>query len=688
MANLSNINNKFIVTSETEALIGATSWSGVGSGTLAAGLVISGNTSQFILDNPSYNHFTMYSAGDSNIYNIFGSSGNYLIGTGNKDTSSWSEKMRIDSSGRLGIGTDSPDNKLDIALTTAAISFDTAIKVSANTDPVDYTANRGAGILFQNAEPYVAGIYGIRPTLGGWRGHLLFYTHTSASNNTFGTTFTEKMRITDEGNVGIGTSSPTAKLTVQNDDGVSNGLHVIGDFNRSAGTDAQLILGYYANGSSVTGPVLYAANSKPLLFAAGGTEKMRIGIDGTVDINLNQRILDGFLTMNKSDGTYITFNYNGSTRGYLGSERQIFAGGSQSNMGLAASGDFVFGTGSYIERMRITSAGNVGIGTTSPNAKLEVITSTAGYASIIRNTNGANDSNGLLVKAGTGATEYALKVSNTNDTTNFMVVKGNGNVGIGTTGPAAKLHVKGGDISVEETGGNGNKIFFTTDHNSHLITSNGYWIDVIGNAAEVFRVFGGANTTTEFFRITGSGDVGIGTDSPPAKLSVYAGGADGIQLLDISDANNSGRVFYARTNGGSWCIMNNATNYSIRSGGVPGSTSGTEKIRLTGYSATSWTAGSDETIKENIKPIGDVLNKIDSYRCIEYNLIDDETKDKKIGFIAQDWQEDFPQIVEQMEDEKIGMKYTETIPVLLKAIQELKADNDSLKARIETLENN
>jgi cell division protein FtsB len=33
------------------------------------------------------------------------------------------------------------------------------------------------------------------------------------------------------------------------------------------------------------------------------------------------------------------------------------------------------------------------------------------------------------------------------------------------------------------------------------------------------------------------------------------------------------------------------------------------------------------------------------------------------------------------------MKYTETIPVLLKAIQELKADNDTLKARIETLEN-
>ena len=56
-----------------------------------------------------------------------------------------------------------------------------------------------------------------------------------------------------------------------------------------------------------------------------------------------------------------------------------------------------------------------------------------------------------------------------------------------------------------------------------------------------------------------------------------------------------------------------------------------------------------------------------------------EGKKQDIGFIAQDWQEDFPQIVEQMEDEKIGMKYTETIPVLLKAIQELKAEIEILK---------
>ena len=93
-------------------------------------------------------------------------------------------------------------------------------------------------------------------------------------------------------------------------------------------------------------------------------------------------------------------------------------------------------------------------------------------------------------------------------------------------------------------------------------------------------------------------------------------------------------------------------------------------------------------MKENIISISNVLDKIQNYRCVEYNFIDDETADKKIGFIAQDWQEDFPQIIEQMENEKIGMKYTETIPILLKAIQEQQEIINDLKNRIQTLENN
>ena len=94
---------------------------------------------------------------------------------------------------------------------------------------------------------------------------------------------------------------------------------------------------------------------------------------------------------------------------------------------------------------------------------------------------------------------------------------------------------------------------------------------------------------------------------------------------------------------------------------------------------TSWTASSDETLKENIKPLNNVLDKIKDYRCVEYNLKSDKTKDKKIGFIAQDWENDFAPIVNKDDEGLLGMKYTETIPVLLKAIQELKAEIEILK---------
>ena len=88
---------------------------------------------------------------------------------------------------------------------------------------------------------------------------------------------------------------------------------------------------------------------------------------------------------------------------------------------------------------------------------------------------------------------------------------------------------------------------------------------------------------------------------------------------------------------------------------------------------TSWSSNSDENLKENIKPLNNVLDKIKDYRCVEYNFKDDENKDKKIGFIAQDWQKDFSQVVNKNKQDVLSIKYTETIPVLLKAIQELEA---------------
>lgn len=132
--------------------------------------------------------------------------------TGSADSAiSWVERFRVHTDGNVGIGITGPANKLHVHHANAALGFDQAIRVSTNVN--EYTAGRGGGILMQNADVNTAGIYGIR--LGGWQGALAFYTHTSTAGNTFGTTFTEKMRITDAGNVGIGVTNPSSALDIR-----------------------------------------------------------------------------------------------------------------------------------------------------------------------------------------------------------------------------------------------------------------------------------------------------------------------------------------------------------------------------------------------------------------------------------------------------------------------------------------
>jgi len=102
---------------------------------------------------------------------------------------------------------------------------------------------------------------------------------------------------------------------------------------------------------------------------------------------------------------------------------------------------------------------------------------------------------------------------------------------------------------------------------------------------------------------------------------------------------------------------------------------------------------SDERDKTNIKDSNYGLNLIDSLRPVtfEWNQRDgNKTGKKDLGFIAQDLQkvnDEHLDLINDENPEKLLASYGRLIPVLVKSIQELKEDNDSLKARIETLEN-
>ena len=92
---------------------------------------------------------------------------------------------------------------------------------------------------------------------------------------------------------------------------------------------------------------------------------------------------------------------------------------------------------------RLTTAGSVGIGVSAPSAQLQVNRNTVGWAGWIENSHTGGADSGLLVKAGDDSSDTSFAVNDRTGAKVYLKVRGDGNVGIGTTTPGAKLHVVG-----------------------------------------------------------------------------------------------------------------------------------------------------------------------------------------------------------------------------------------------------
>jgi hypothetical protein len=164
-----------------------------------------------------------------------------------------------------------------------------------------------------------------------------------------------------------------------------------------------------------------------------------------------------------------------------------------------------------LERMRIDSSGNVGIGTSSPSSPLDVVSSGTNNQGMLK----LSSASGLRASISTDAQDDAymylydssdaLKVVFRTDG-NDSYIDGGGNVGIGTTAPDAKLSVNG-----VASFGDGTALLPSIANFGDLNT--GMWFP----AADTIAFSEGG---TEVMRINSSGNVGIGTTSPSQKLSV------------------------------------------------------------------------------------------------------------------------------------------------------------------------
>jgi len=354
-----------------------------------------------------------------------------------------------------------------------------------------------------------------------------------ANNLAFETNNSTRMTITSSGNVGIGTTGPGAKLEISGTGGASQGLSIRTTVDSSS---SYTPINFYTT-VGLVGQFLGTAPS----FSSGAFSGNEVALASELTSGITHIAAIG------TNGI-IKFTTGGNTTGN--------------------------------ERMRITSTGNVGIGTTTPGYKLDVVGGALRVAGGTGSTY-ATRSDGIVftrsnllgsyfnkitnsMSGVTGDTTMNFELTNTSGTglTTVMSLNGTGNVGIGTTTPAASLHVYGGQgaftgLTAQANNQQGLILFGGT--NGGTVFARG---DVSGGDDNLilkaftdiqFNTFPSGSETTRVV-IKNNGNVGIGTSTPATALSVV--GTSTTNALRISGLSNtllgvdaSGNVVATSTSG-------------------------------------------------------------------------------------------------------------------------------------------
>ncbi|HXC04868.1 MAG TPA: tail fiber domain-containing protein [Bacteroidia bacterium] len=376
------------------------------------------------INNSNFNYPTTYNIGGVNDVSFLGSgqdlylanannSKSIIFSTGTATTPFFAERMRITNAGNVGIGNSAPVSKLDVAASTTTVntvvnatgSINDFLQYNIQNTSTGTNAQSGYSATADNGSATTGfawlGInnsnfnYPTTYNIGGTNdvsflgsGQDLYVANANNTKSIIFSTgtsttpfFAERMRITNAGYIGMGTNAPVARLDVE--DGVTtnntvmNAEATINDFlqlnvqNNSAGTQAQSGFSATAdNGTNLTGFVWMGINNSNFNFPTA----YNIGLGDDVS--------------------------------FLGCGNDLYVANSNTTKSI------IFSTGKagspyFAERMRITNAGNVGIGTASPSYPLDV---QAVVSSAITNFGYLNSAGGTGYTSGTsGSVNFSAR---------------------------------------------------------------------------------------------------------------------------------------------------------------------------------------------------------------------------------------------------------------------------------------